>query len=158
MWFKKRIELYNHTLVEKMDKEIASILEVPIIKSNSNIFYQLSKEEQNQSGINSSDLLMIYEKKKDELIKFTCYCYSKESKIEHLEKYQTPEGNKQNHSDSKTIGLSKGFSITYAIFYYFLSKEDNKELMDYLSVRRIPNFKKFHKRLLIYYQESKRDN
>ena len=155
MWFKKKIELFNHPLVEKMDKEIASILKADLITSNSEILERLSKEEQNQSEIASSDLLLIYEKMKDELMKFTCYCYSKESKTDHVEEYPNPYDSKQVHSDSKTIGLSKGFSITYAIYYYFLSKDDNDGLMDYLSVRRIPYFKKFHERLLRYFHESK---
>ena len=155
MWFKKKIELFNHPLIEKVDKELSTILKADLITTDSEILEGLSKEEQNQSRIASSDLLSIYEKNKDELMKFTCYCYSKESKIEHVEKYPNPKDDKQDSSDSKTIGLSKGFSITYAIYFYFLSKNDNKGLLDYLSVRRIPYFKKFHKRLLDYFQESK---
>ncbi len=155
MWFKKKIELYNHPLIEKVDKELSTILKADLITTDSEILEGLSKEEQKQSGITSSDLLSIYEKKKDELMKFTCYCYSKESKIEHVEEYPNPNDSEQDHSDSKTIGLSKGFSITYAIYYYFLSKNEHERLMDYLSVRRIPYFKKFHKRLLDYIQESK---
>ncbi|MCT4646857.1 MAG: hypothetical protein N4A74_17845 [Carboxylicivirga sp.] len=155
MWFKKKIELFNHPLIETVDKELSSILKIDLITTDSELMERLSKEEQKQSGIASSDLLSIYEKKKEELMKFTCYCYSKESKIEHVEEYPNPEDNKQDNSDSKTIGLSKGFSITYAIYYYFLSTNDNKGLMDYLSVRRIPYFKKFHERLYKYFFESK---
>ena len=88
-------------------------------------------------------------------MKFACYCYSKESKIDYVEEYPNQDDTKQIHSDSKTIGLSKGFSIIYAIYYYYLLKEDNKRLMDYLSARRIPYYKKFHDRLLKYFQESK---
>lgn len=155
MWFKKKIELFNHPLIEKVDKELSSILKVDLITADSEILEGLSNEEQKQSGIASSDLLSLYEEKKDELMKFTSYCYSKESKLEHVEEYPNPDDTELDHSDSKTIGLSKGFSITYAIYYYFLSKNDHERLMDYLSVRRIPYFKKFHKRLLDYFQESK---
>jgi len=155
MWFKKKIELFNHPLIEKVDKELSSILKADLITSDSEILERLSKEEQKQSGIASSDLLSIYEKKKDDLIKFTCYSYSKESKIELVEEYPNPADDKQEYSDSKTIGLSKGFSITYAIYFYFLSKNDNKGLLDYLSVRRIPSSKKFHERLINYFHESK---
>lgn len=155
MWFKRKIKLFNHPLIEKVDKELVSILKADLITSNSEILERLSKEEQNQSGISSSDLVSIYEKKKNELMKFTCYCYSKESKMDHVEKYPNPDDSKQVHSDSKTIGLSKGFSITYAIYYYFLSKDDYDGLMNYLSVRRIPYFKKFHERLLKYFYESR---
>ena len=155
MWFKKKIELFNHPLVEKVDKELSSILRVDLITSDSEILERLSNEEQKQSGIAPSYLLSIYENKKDELMKFTCYCYSKESKIDHVEEYPNQDDTKQNHSDSKTIGLSKGFSITYAIYYYFLSIDDNDGLMNYLSVRRIPYFKKFHERLVKYFHESK---
>jgi hypothetical protein len=155
MWFKKKKELFNHPLVDKLDKELSSILKVDLITSNSEILERLSNEEQNQSGIISSDLLSIYEEKRDELMKFTCYCYSKESKIDHFEEYPNPNDSKQVHSDSKTIGLGKGFSITYAIYYYFLSKDDNDGLLNFLSARRIPYFKKFHERLLKYFHESK---
>jgi len=154
MWFKKNVELFHHPLIEKVDKELSSILKADLITSGSEILKRLSKKEQQQSGISSSDLLSIYENKKDELMKFTCYCYSKESKIDHVEKYPYPDDSKQDHSASKTIGLSKGFSITYAIYYYFLSENDNNGLMDYLSIRRIPYFKKFHERLLKYFHES----
>ncbi len=130
-------------------------MKADLITADSEILERLSKEEQKQSEIASSDILSIYEKKKDELMKFACYCYSKESKIEHVEEYPNPDDDKQDFSDSKTIGLSKGFSITYAIYYYFLSKNDNSGLMDYLSVRRIPYFKKFHERLINYFHESK---
>ncbi len=155
MWFKKKIELFNHPLIEKVDKELSLILKVDLITTDSEILEGLSKEEQKKSGIASSDLLLIYEKKKEELMKFTCYCYSKESKIEFDKEYPNPEDDKQDYSDSKTIALSKGFSITYAIYYYFLSNNDNKGLLDYLSVRRIPYFKKFHERLIKYFHESK---
>ena len=142
MWFKKKIDLFNHPMVEKVDKEVSSILRVDLITSNSEILERISNEEQKQSGIVPSDLLSIYEKKKDELMKFACYCYSKESKIDLVEEYSNQDDTKQEHSGSKTIGLSKGFSITYAIYYYFLSIDDNDGLMNYLSVRRIPYFKK----------------
>tara|TARA_R110002049_G_C9035365_1_gene552336 strand:- start:60 stop:842 length:783 start_codon:yes stop_codon:yes gene_type:complete len=155
MWFKKKINLFNHPIVEKIDKELSSFLNIDLVTSDLKILEDLSKEEQKQSGITPSDLLSIYENKKDELMKFTCYCYSKESKIEHVEEYPNTDDNKQDHFDSKTIGLSKGFSITYAIYYYFLSNEKNEDLMDYLSVRRIPYFKKFYDRLLRYFIESK---
>ena len=155
MWFKKKIDLFNHPLVETVDKVLASIMKADLIISNTEILERLSKEEQKQSGIASSDLLSIYEKKKDELMKFTSYCYSKESKIEHVEEYPNPDDSRQELTDSKTIGLSKGFSITYAIYYYFLSNDDNRGLLDFLSVRRIPYFKKFHERLFNYFQDSK---
>lgn len=155
MWFKKKIELLNHPLVKKVDRELSSILKADLKTTDSDILERLSKEELKQSRIASSDLLLIYEKKIDELIKFTCYCYSKESKIKHIEEYPNPGDSKQRSLDSKINGLSKGISITYAIYYYFLSKNDNNGLMDYLSVRRIPYFKKFHKRLLKYFHESK---
>ena len=155
MWFKKKVELFHHPLIENVDKELSFLLKADLITSDLEILERLSKEELKQSGISSSDLLLIYKNKKDELMKFTCYCYSKESKINYLEEYPNLDDDKQIHSDSKTIGLSKGFSITYAIYYYFLLENDNNGLMDYLSVRRIPYFKKFHERLLKYFHESK---
>jgi hypothetical protein len=64
MWFKKKIELFNHPLIETVDKELSSILKADLITSDSEILERLSKEEQKQSGIAYSDLLSIYEKKK----------------------------------------------------------------------------------------------
>ena len=155
MWFKKKVDLFNHPLVIEVDKELSSILKVNLVCSNIDILEQFSNEEQKQSGIAASSLLSIYEKKKNELMKFAYYCYSKESKIDHVEEYPNSDDTRQDHSNSKTIGLSKGFSITYAIYYYFLSNNNSDKLMDYLSVRRIPYFKRFHKRLLKYFHESK---
>ncbi len=155
MWFKKKVELFHHPLIENVDKELSFLLKADLITSHLEILERLSKEEQKQSGISSSDLLLIYKTNKDELMKFTCYCYSQESKINHVEEFPNLDDNKQIHSDSKTNGLSKGFSITYAIYYHFLLENDSNGLMDYLSVRRIPHFKKFHERLLKYFHESK---
>ena len=66
--YKKKIELFNHPLVEKVDKELSSVLRVDLKTSDSEILERLSNEEQKQSGIVPSYLLSIYENKKDELM------------------------------------------------------------------------------------------
>lgn len=146
MWFKKKkdIELFNHPIISKMDEQVAYHLKINVISSDQEVLKQLSEKEQKQSGIKSLDLLPIFEKNNEKLTKFICYSYSQELKIEQ-----------SKVENSKALGLSKGFSITYAIYYYFLKNEKKKELLHYLSKRKIPRYEKFNQRLDKYFFQSK---
>lgn len=145
MWFnrKNKIDLFNHSLVSEMDNRIVERLKVDLISTNQEILKQLSDKEIKLSDINYSELLLIYEKFNEELTKFILYTYHQELKIEN-----------NNERNTKTLGLSKGFSITYAIYYFFLKNNQNG-LLKYLSKRKIPQFEKFNKRLEKYFIQSK---
>ncbi|NMH89874.1 hypothetical protein [Flavivirga algicola] len=149
MWFKrkKNIDLFNHPLVSQMDERITGLIKVDLITSDQEIIKRLSDEEIKQSGINSESILSVFEKFNEDLIKFICYSY-------HQEKNYHKNKNQSTEETSETLGLSKGFSITYAIYYHFLI--NNKTgLSKYLSKRKIPQFDKFSKRLELYFSQSK---
>ncbi len=149
MWFKRKqnIDLFNHPLVSEMDERITELIKVDLITSNQEILKQLSNEEIKQSGLNSKSVLSVFEKFNEDLIKFICYSYHQEKKYEKNNSQSTEE-------NSETLGFSKGFSITYAIYYHFLV--NNKTgLSKYLSKRKIPQFDKFSKRLELYFSQSK---
>lgn len=150
MWFrrKKNITLFNNPLISEMDEKICSILKLKLISSDYEILEKLSEEEQNQSGIKTLELLSLFEKENEELTKFICYSYSLESKVEK-------KLDRVKKEDIKTVGLSKGFSISYGIYYYFLKNEKKNELLNYLSKRRIPQYGKFYERLENYFFQSK---
>lgn len=149
MWFKrkKNIDLFNHPLVLEMDERVTGLIKVDLITSDQEIIKRLSDEEIKQSGINSESILSVFEKFNEDLIKFICYSY-------HQEKNYDKNNNQSTEETSETLGLSKGFSITYAIYYHFLI--NNKTgLSKYLSKRKIPQFNKFSKRLELYFSQSK---
>lgn len=149
MWFKRKqnIDLFNHPLVLEMDERITGLIKVDLITSKQETLKRLSDEEIKQSGINSKSLLSIFEKFNEDLIKFICYSYHQEKKYDKNNNYLTEE-------TSETLGLSKGFSVTYAIYYHFLI--NNKTgLSKYLSKRKIQQFDKFSKRLELYFSQSK---
>ncbi|WP_040280899.1 hypothetical protein [Psychroserpens damuponensis] len=144
MWFKKQknIDLFNHPLISKLDANVAGLLNINVISTNLEKLKQFHKEEIKQSGIAPNDIVLLYEKHNEDLIKFICYTYHQELKFEE-------NNTRPNQQDSKTLGLSKAFSITYAIYYFFL-KNDKKQLSKYLSKRRIPQYEKFNQRLQQY--------
>lgn len=149
MWFKRKqnIDLFNHPLVSEMDERITELIKIDLITSNKKILKRLSDEEIKESGINSKSLLSVFEKFNQDLIKFICYSY-------HQEKKNDKNNSHSTEVTSETLGLSKGFSITYAIYYHFLI--NNKTgLSKYLSKRKIPQFDKFSKRLELYFSQSK---
>ena len=145
MWFrkKKHIDLFNHEFVRELDDKVSSILKVPIAKVDKGIIEKLSKTEQELSKIPETELLSIFNNNNEELTKFICLAYSKESKI---------NGNQLKVIESN--GLSQGFSITYAIYYFFLKNDKQSELGVYLSKRKIPQSHKFHDRLQNYFWQS----
>ncbi|WCO03551.1 hypothetical protein [Psychroserpens ponticola] len=149
MWFKrkKNIDLFNHPLVSKMDERITGLIKVDLITSDQEILKQLSDDEIKQSGINSKSILSVFEKFNEDLIKFICYSY-------HQEKKHEKNNSQSMEETSETLGLSKGFSITYAIYFHFLIN-DKTGLSKYLSKRKIPQFDKFSKRLELYFSQSK---
>jgi hypothetical protein len=150
MWFRRRknITVFNNPLISEMDEKICSILKVKLIASDSEILEKISEEEQNQSGIKTLELLSLFEKENEELTKFICYSYSLESKVEK-------KLDRVKKEDRKTVGLGKGFSITYGIYYYFLKNKKKKEFLDYLSKRKIPQHREFYERLENYFFQSK---
>ncbi len=149
MWFKrkKNVDLFNHPLVSEMDERITGLIKVDLITSDQEKLKQLSDKEIKQSGINSKSILSVFEKSNEDLIKFICYSY-------HQEKKHDKNNSQSTQKTSETLGLSKGFSLTYAIYYHFLIN-DKTGLSKYLSKRKIPQFDKFSKRLELYLSQSK---
>ncbi len=145
MWFrkKKNIFLFNNELVNETDSKVTSLLKVPIATIDNEIIEKLSQTEQKSSGISSQELISIFKHENDKLIKFICLTYSRESKI-----------NENPDEVIESNGLSKGFSITYAIYYYFLKNEKHIDLGKYLSNRRIPQSQNFQERLKNYFWQS----
>lgn len=149
MWFKRKksIELFNHSLVSDLEEKVIGLIKVDLITSDQEILKRLSDEEIKQSGINSKSILSVFQKFGEDLIKFICYSY-------HQEKKDDKSNNQSREEASKNLGLSKGFSITYAIYYHFLV--NNKAgLSKYLLKRKIPKSDKFNKRLELYFSQSK---
>lgn len=146
MWFrkKKNIDLFNHELIQKMDAKVSDLLKIPIAKVDKGILEKLSKTEQEQSCIPTSELLLIFKNENDELAKFVCLTFSRESKF-----------SENNEEVNKSNGLSQGFCITYCIYYFFLRNNKNEELGEYLMKRRIPKSQQFRDRLIQNFMDSK---
>lgn len=149
MWFKRKqnIDLFNHPLVSEMDKRITGLIKVDLITSKQEILKRLSDEEIKQSALNPKSILSVFEKFNEDLTKFICYSYHQEKKYQKNNNHSTEE-------TSESLGLSKGFSITYAIYYHFLVN-NTTGLSKYLSKRKIPQFDRFSKRLELYFSQSK---
>lgn len=149
MWFrkKKNIDLFNHEIVKETDSRVSNLLKVPIASVDDKILEKLSLAEQDLSGISKSEILSIFKNENDELTKFSCLSYSMESKNTENQKIQNAE-------TIESKGLSKGFSISYAIYYFFLKNNNQSELGYFLEKRRIPKSQNFHERLKNYFRQS----
>lgn len=142
---KNKLNLFTHKSVADTDKKIAEILRFPVVSENSDILEKLSTQELELSGIKADSLLGVFQNENEALAKFTCLTYSLESKLN--------SGKKENYEVVKTHGLSQGFTITYAIYFYFLSKKSELEFLEFLKKRQIPQVEKFHKRLKNYFSK-----
>ncbi|NQZ78855.1 MAG: hypothetical protein HRT61_22475 [Ekhidna sp.] len=158
MWFKKRkVKLFHHPLVEELEREAVGIMNIQFFTSELETLERLSEEEQRQSEIEISELLSIFEMQQTDLLNFTCFSYTKESNVSPEEEYPSGEEPSRNErtKENKSLGLSKGFSITYSIYFYFLLHNKLSQLDNYLVKRRIPNSKQFGKRLKQYFENFK---
>ena len=78
-----------------------------------------------------------------------------ENRVPEREEWNPSEGNQQRGTRrGPTIGLSRGFSLTYLAYLFFLLGGRTHELLDYLKVRRIPHAKAFQRRLERYFRDA----
>lgn len=147
MWFKKSKSLVDNNAVISVSKKACDLLNIPLINSHSEVLKKLSDQEISQSGVSSKDLLCIFEKKETELVDFIIGVYTGEQEFEE-----------EKFLESEMVGAGIDFSITYAIYFYFLSNSKPEELENYLLIRRIPKHKLFFNRLIEYYEAIKSNN
>ena len=117
--------------IKKIEKKIADYFTIDIYKENFTILLNLLKKEIEQSNL-QIDIIMNYFKNNIDLI----YSFGINFLGQQKQKINT---------------LSIGFSISYAIYLYYLEKYNESELIAYLNRRKIPKANNFAKELIRIY-------
>ena len=145
MFFKRNTkkDLLESPIIKSVEEKITSLLVVNLYTQSNDEIKTLIKEEIEQSRIEINTLLKHYKNSEDEFIDFSTKLFSSEKLIDESE------------YDGISHGLGKWFSITYSIYFHFLSNNLISELREFLKLKQIPKSDFFLERLKIYFEFSK---
>lgn len=155
---KKELELFDHPTINLFEKEVADTLQTAVYSDNKSILKEFTRTEIEQSKLSTELIFDHFVNDRELLKKFTIRAYTYETGIYDGEEY--PPGEEPLESE-KSISIEShgpgiGFGITHAIYFHFLKHGLNRQLSDFLKLRRIPYSSRFLKRLEGYFEEIKK--
>jgi hypothetical protein len=147
--------LLNTSAVLDIEATVARAVGERIVDSEADLVLDILVNELQLASLTLERIETLLSTNADLLIAFGVALLRGETPLPEEQEHDPEEGDQtEGTGPGESLGLGRGFSLSYVCYLYFLMSADTAPLLRYLDAKRVPDVKRFAGRLRRYYQEA----